>query len=172
MIVIMVIAILLWLWVLPYRYYIDRGYTEKAADIVAQEWVLAHKAVRNGILFDQDKHAHIVMIFEKGSNKIQEYLLSWSQVEIESISSNPNIKPYRTTIMDGGVKLQYFTGWLSWDDEMVGYIISPPFASGAFFTGSSDTSVSLMDASITVGHDGAQLDGNRMRKILLRPHLQ
>lgn len=65
LVVIAIILALLGVGMFPYRYYIERGYVEKAADGVAQEWVLAHKSVRNGVLFDVNKHAHILMVLEK-----------------------------------------------------------------------------------------------------------
>lgn len=46
MIVISIIVILLGIAMFPYRYYMQRGYTERAADGIAQEWVLAHRAIR------------------------------------------------------------------------------------------------------------------------------
>lgn len=46
MIVISIIVILLGIAMFPYRYYMQRGYTERAADGIAQEWVLAHRTIR------------------------------------------------------------------------------------------------------------------------------
>jgi prepilin-type N-terminal cleavage/methylation domain-containing protein len=46
MIVISIIVILLGIAMFPYRYYMQRGYVERAADGIAQEWVLAHRAIR------------------------------------------------------------------------------------------------------------------------------
>jgi Tfp pilus assembly protein PilE len=46
MIVISIVVILLGIAMFPYRYYMQRGYSERAADGIAQEWVLAHRAIR------------------------------------------------------------------------------------------------------------------------------
>ena len=46
MVVISIIVILLGIAMFPYKYYMQRGYAERAADGIAQEWVLAHKAIR------------------------------------------------------------------------------------------------------------------------------
>lgn len=46
-IVISIIMILLGIAMFPYGYYMQRSYTERAADGLSQEWVLAHKAIRS-----------------------------------------------------------------------------------------------------------------------------
>lgn len=45
-IVITIIMLLLGIGLFPYGYYMQRAYTERAADSVAQEWIMAHKAIR------------------------------------------------------------------------------------------------------------------------------
>lgn len=45
-IVIAIISILLGIGMFPYGYYMQRAYTERAADGIAQEWILAHKSIR------------------------------------------------------------------------------------------------------------------------------
>ena len=45
-VVISIIMILLAISMFPYRFYMQRAYTERAADGLAQEWILAHKAIR------------------------------------------------------------------------------------------------------------------------------
>lgn len=59
--------ILLGIGMFPYGYYMQRSYTERASDGFAQEWVLAHKAIRSGIEFDPiaDNHAQLFFVFEK-----------------------------------------------------------------------------------------------------------
>lgn len=66
-IVISIIMILLGIAMFPYGYYMQRSYTERAADGLSQEWVLAHKAIRSGLEFDPiaGKHAYLVFVFEK-----------------------------------------------------------------------------------------------------------
>lgn len=46
MIVISIIMILMGIGLFPYQYYMQRGYVERATDGLAQEWILAHKAIR------------------------------------------------------------------------------------------------------------------------------
>ncbi len=46
-IVMAIIMILLGIAMFPYAYYMQRSYTERAADGLSQEWILAHKAIRS-----------------------------------------------------------------------------------------------------------------------------
>lgn len=66
-VVITILMILLGIGLFPYGYYMQRAYTERAADGIAQEWVLAHKAIRSGIEFDTiaDTHARLFFVFKK-----------------------------------------------------------------------------------------------------------
>ena len=56
---------LLGLALFPYRYYMQRGYTERAADQISQEWILAHQAIRSGLEFDIGKHARLFWVINK-----------------------------------------------------------------------------------------------------------
>lgn len=49
-IVITIIGILMSIVTLPYNYYMDRSRVERTIDSIAQEWMLAHNNVRNGVL--------------------------------------------------------------------------------------------------------------------------
>ena len=48
MIVISIIMTLMGLVFFPYTYYMQRAYTENTVDTIAQNWILAHKDIRNG----------------------------------------------------------------------------------------------------------------------------
>ena len=65
MIVLSIIGVLLSLVLFPYRYYMERAYADNAVNALAQEWILAHKEVRNGKIFSGTKNANIVLIFRK-----------------------------------------------------------------------------------------------------------
>ena len=67
--------------------------------MLSQEWLLAHTAIRNGMLYDGHSHAHMYLYFHTGSQSIEVFLstgglspqrLYWtihleSAVEIQSI---------------------------------------------------------------------------------------
>ncbi len=63
MLVISIIVFLIALSAFPYVYSMKRSYVEKSRDTLGQEWILAHKAVKNGKLFDTEKHANILLVF-------------------------------------------------------------------------------------------------------------
>ncbi len=174
MIVIAIIVILLGISIFPYKYYMQRWYTERAADAIAQEWVLAHKAIRWGIEFDTiaGTHARLLFVFEKWTTEIKSYLLSWSTIpNIGALPTSPNvILPYKTYTMENGVEILGFTGSISQSETKIGYIISPPYADGWFFTGS--TSMTLTGARIIVGYPWSVPNTGRSREILLRTYLK
>jgi prepilin-type N-terminal cleavage/methylation domain-containing protein len=179
-IVISIIMILLGIGMFPYKYYMQRGYTERAADGIAQEWILAHKAIRSGLEFDPlaDKHAHLFFVFEKGKSEIQSYLLSWSVDQAAFVLpdltnlTNSNIQKYKTFSMENGVEILNFTGSLSNIGNKFGYMKSPPFGDGVFFTGSVVPWTVMTGARITIGYQGATMNTGRTREILLRTYLK
>ena len=65
-IVITMIGILLSMGTIPYNYYMDRSRVERTIDQIAQEWVLAHNSVKNGVLTNDKSHnAHLYIELEK-----------------------------------------------------------------------------------------------------------
>lgn len=173
MIVISIIVILLGIAMFPYRYYMQRGYTERAADGVSQEWVLAHRAIRWGLEFDPNRgnHAHLFFVFQTGSTTVDSYLLSGSTFpDLATLTTDVNITKYKTLTLDDGVQILWFSGSLSGSGDRVGYMISPPYGDGVFFTTSS--SGSLSDARIVVGYPWADTITGRAREVLLRTYLK
>lgn len=174
-VVMTIMMILLGIWLFPYGYYMQRAYTERAADGIAQEWVLAHKAIRSGIEFDPiaNTHANLFFVFKKWASEIDSYLLSGSTLpDITSLPTNPNIlRKYKTLYMENGVKILDFSGSIigSWDN--IWYIISPPNGDGVFFTGTINSYI-LTGASIIVGFPWASLNTGRSREILLWTYLK
>ena len=172
--------ILLGIGMFPYKYYMQRGYTERAADGIAQEWVLAHKAIRSWLEFDPlaDKHAHLFFVFEKWKSEIQSYLLSGSvdptSFVLPDLSNltNVNIKKYKTFSMENGVEILNFTGSLWSIGNKFGYMIYPPLGDGVFFTGSVVPWTVMTGARIIIGYQGATMNTGRTREILLRTYLK
>lgn len=73
MLVVSIIVFLISLSLFPYAYSIKRSYVEKSRDMIAQEWILAHKSVKNGKLFEDEKHANMLFVFHRGSYSIERY---------------------------------------------------------------------------------------------------
>ncbi len=70
-IVITIIGILMSIVTLPYNYYMDRSRVERTIDSIAQEWMLAHNNVRNGVLtVAKDHNAYLFVELEKGKDGI------------------------------------------------------------------------------------------------------
>lgn len=174
MIVLTIIMILWGLSLFPYGYYLQRWYIERAGDWIAQEWIIAHRAIRWWIEFDPitGNHARFLFVFEKWTSEIESYLLSWSLIpDINTLPTNPNIiKKYKTFSMEKGIKILGFSGSLIAMGNKIGYLITPPNGEGSFFTGSSLLTLTWWE--IVIWYPGATLYGGRMRSILLRPYLQ
>lgn len=136
MIVIAVILVLFSIWVVPYNIYMDRSRVEQTVDAIAQKWTLAHTDVRNGILYDADKNANMLLDFEVWSSEIWVFLLSGSTVEKPPISgtSNKNIKRYSRVVFPKNIKILSFSSETIPEKKNLGYLIEAPYGSGAFFT--------------------------------------
>ncbi len=174
MIVLSIVMILWGLSLFPYGYQLQRWYVERASDWIAQEWIIAHRAIRWWLEFDSTKgnHAHYLFVFEKWKSEIDSYLLSGSIVpDINSLPTDPNIiRKYKTFSMGKEVKILGFSGSLINVGNKIWYLITPPNGEGAFFTGS--TLFTLTGGEITIWYPGAGLYSGRIRTILLRPYLQ
>lgn len=171
MIVITIILSLVGLVLFPYSYYMERAYVERSIDEVGQNWILAHKEIRNGKIFSGSKNANTLLIFEKGSHEIKKYFLSWNTIP-DPIETSTDIISANSIILDSQIEILSFSGaWISESDTKVGYLIMAPFATGAFFTG-SNSPFSSTGIFLTIGYTGAELTAGRARQILLRPYLQ
>ncbi len=176
MIVIAIILVLFSIALFPYGYYMQRSYVENTIDTVGQEWILAQKEIRNGKMFDATKHANAVIIFRKGSEEIEQYMLSWTVLpplsEFSQNTSNPNIKTSKIIQFENNIEVLDFTGGsINATDSVLGYYIEAPFASGAFFTDSNKGFYSSW-IYLIVWYTGSNLDEGLARKILLKPYLQ
>jgi len=164
-----IIGILMVVGMFPYAEYMRRAALSNAVDTIAQEWILAHKEVRNGVLFSDDveeKHAHLVIAFKKNSSTIQEYLLSGS--ELPTSFEESGIKKYKSFTLERAIQVQ---GSEDIAGDTIYYVIAPPFATGSFY----DSNRELQDnkeIQLQIGYPGAQADSPGVKKILLRPYLQ
>lgn len=176
MIVVSIVAFLVTLVLYPYAYYMKRSYVERSRDTLGQEWILAHKNIRNGKLFSTNKHANTVLIFKKWVWWVEEYLLSWwvipPMIDFERNTTNPNIKFDSFFAFDQWVQIVSARGFdNASSEEKIGYFIQAPYASGAFFTGSSML-FSSTGIFLSIGYNQWQLENGHAREILLRPYLQ
>ncbi len=176
MIVISIVIFLASLSFFPYAYYMKRSYVERSIDTLGQEWLIAHKDVRNGKLFSTDKHANIVLVFQKWAPWISAYLLSGSTLpaleDFRVNTSNANIKFHKQFSFDSDIEVLGFRGFTgSQTLGKLGYLITAPHGSGAYFTGSS-IPFTLTGIFLTIGYTWASLETWRARELLLRPYLQ
>lgn len=126
MIVIAMILILMSISLFPYGFYMDRARVEKNIDMIAQEWVLAHNDVRNGILYSGSINAHLSLKFQKGSDSI-DILMSTGETLSE--------RHYRTIMLDSGIEIIEIDGGSVGTGELFIYRIVPPYARGEYSTG-------------------------------------
>lgn len=173
MIVIAIIMTLLGLVLFPYSYYMQRAYVENSIDIIWQKWILAHKDIRNGKWFDESTSANKILIFQKWSHEVTQYLLSGSSIpSITEFDTSADIKSEHSILLESTIEILWFSGFgITDEDNWLGYSILAPSWEGQFFTGSlvpfSSTGVVL-----TVWYADAEIASGRAREILLRPYLQ
>lgn len=71
LIVLAIIGILMMIGMIPYGEYLRREALSITADTFANEWIMAHKEIRNGILFPEadatgkKSHASLVVVLKK-----------------------------------------------------------------------------------------------------------
>lgn len=155
MIVISIIMSLLAIGFFPYSYYMERARLETNVDMISQEWVLSHREVQNGLLYDNEHHASLEFTFEKGKGSILLMLSTWSMSER---------KGYKTLTLDTNITIQGFSGTnLPVDTDTLTYTISPPYGTGSFTPSASGV-------ILTIGYPGGTRESRRTRDILLRPY--
>ena len=163
-IVITMIGILLSMGTIPYNYYMDRSRVERTIDQIAQEWVLAHNSVKNGVLTNDKSHnAHLYIELEKWANSIV----------IQSSTGWDSLRhSYKTIPLDFNIEIQSFSGVIFWSAIGVTYQISLPYGMGMFFTGAIGANPSFWSTGVTmiIWYPGATEESGRARKILLRPY--
>ncbi len=171
LLVLSIVGILMALGMFPYAEYMRQASLSSAVDTVAQEWILAHKEVRNGILFDDttsdEKHAHIVIAFEKNTSTIREYLLSGGTLPI-SLTNDPNSRLHKTFDLERGIIVQAFSGITT---DTLYYLMAPPYATGSFFDGTR-MPLNTQEVILQIGYPGSQIVSGRAKEILLKPYLQ
>ncbi len=163
-IVITIIGILMSIVTLPYNYYMDRSRVERTIDSIAQEWMLAHNNVRNGVLtVAKDHNAYLFVELEKGKDGIT----LWSSTGWDSPRTL-----YKTISFDRNIQIQDFSGISLGTATGITYEIMPPYGKWAFFTGALDQNPTFGSTGITmtIGYMGASEESGRARKILLRPY--
>lgn len=159
MIVIAMIMMLFAISIFPYNYYMDRARVENTIDTISQEWILAHNDVRNGILYDDSHHANLYVILKKWSHTID---------IMSSVWWDTPKKIYKSFSFDGNEEILGFSGVELGSTQTVSYHIAPPFATGSYSTGTTEST--LTGIIMTVGYSWATLDSRRARNILLRPY--
>lgn len=159
MIVISMMLILFGISLFPYNFYMDRARVENSMDIVRQEWILAHNDIKNGLLYENTNHAHAYILLEKGKRSLD--------IWISSGSTSPK-KLYKSIPFEGAVEILDFSGVSLGSSNSILYHISPPYATGAYSTGT--TEYSLTGITMILGYSGASLESHRARQVLLRPY--
>ncbi len=161
MIVMAIIIILFSITLFPYDFYMERARVEKESDMISQEWILQHNAVRNGLLYSVDSHAHIFLHFATWSSTIEVY---------ESTGMTSPQRLSKSIMLDKNILIQSFTGIEMWSSHDLWYHIVPPYGKGYFSTGSSIPESIFTGVIMTFGYPDASLESGRSRKILLRPY--
>jgi prepilin-type N-terminal cleavage/methylation domain-containing protein len=111
MIVIAIIMTLLGLVFFPYSYYMQRAYVENTVDTLSQGWILAHKDIRNGKLYGTGTTAHKVLVFQKGSEEVRQYLLSGTTLpNLNTIDSDTSVKVENPIRFESNTEILGFSG--------------------------------------------------------------
>jgi prepilin-type N-terminal cleavage/methylation domain-containing protein len=177
MLVISIIVFLIALSVFPYVYSMKRSYVEKSRDTLGQEWILAHKAVKNGKLFDAEKHANILLVFRAWNEYVEKYLFTkdipvFTSFTKSSLLSQTWISEERLIAFDNKIELLSFRAY-SWAErtDMLAYIIRAPYATGEFYLENGEA-LSSSGVFVQLWYTWASLEGGFAREMILRPYLQ
>lgn len=198
LIVLSIIGIIMTIGILPYWEYMKQARLINGVDLVSQEWILAHKEVRNGIIFPDasnlasstttisiPKNASILFHFKKWENKIEKYLFAGTSADFgdpfnETLLQDPTkfIKQ-KEIFLENNIKIQKL-----WNDTRgdLYYFIEAPFAEGKFyesfpnaqndnFLKTSTITDPLKTINILVEYDNYSPHTKRWQ-IFLRPYLQ
>lgn len=98
MIVLAIIGIIMTIGILPYNEYMAQARLSNSVDILSQEWVYAHKQVRNGLEITENDngtekktHADIIFVFEKGKNSFKIFSTEFADINTNNEVQNVNI---------------------------------------------------------------------------------
>lgn len=198
MIVMAIIGILMTFGLLPYKDYMDRAELSNNIDTISQEWILAHKEIRNWLensFTDTDwtevkKHSAIIFEFKKWESKIKKYEVDFDEVSeikdwknifknpinIEHIlSDNTKIKKYKEINFSKNIEIKEI--FESNNLEKIFYITIPPFAQWKFFD-EKWVEKNFVNPKIQIGYQNATIPADtniktpKIRTILLNPYLQ
>lgn len=183
MIVIAIIGIIMGIGMFPYSEYIRQARLSSTLDMVAQEWILAHKEVRNGKEFPlpaedgTQRHASILLHFQKESSEIKKYLIAGTGANFPTESSlSDREKSYlaKTLVLEGDIQVKSFSGIT--DAKHLYYFIEAPFGEGKFYTDLGDVEAFLVEwnaakkqQDIDINYEAAS---NARGHFLLRGYLQ
>lgn len=199
MIVMAIIGILMTFGLLPYKDYMDRAELSNNIDTISQEWILAHKEIRNWLensftnTKDQTevkKHSAIIFEFEKSATKIKKYEVDFDEVSENKdwknifknpinirniLSDNTKIKKYKEINFSKNIEIK--ENFEKNFDEKIFYVIIPPFAQWKFFDEIWNEKI-FTNPKIQIGYQNSTIptDPNiktpKIRTILLNPYLQ
>lgn len=194
MIVMAIIGILMTFGLLPYKDYMDRAELSNNIDTISQEWILAHKEIRNWLensfWTQAKKHSAIIFEFEKSSTKIKKYEVDFDEVSENKdwknifknsinirniLSDNSKIKKYKEINFSKNIEIK--ENFEKNFDKKIFYVIIPPFAWWKFF---DETWVekNFVNPKIQIGYQNATIPADtniktpKIRTILLNPYLQ
>ncbi len=149
MIVMGIIGILMTMSLFPFGSYIDRNALRQEKNELTQEWILAHKSVRNGVQYEKDdtsttdvdesKHAYILFEFKKGEREIKSFLVAKKE-DSNTINTLEDLdldqkKNHKTITLDRKIQVLDFkkSDGSPISSDMLYYLIEPPTGSGSFY---------------------------------------
>jgi hypothetical protein len=138
----------------------ERARVEKTVDKISQEWIIAHQNIRGWLLHEwTGSHAHMYVDMRKWDRFITFSTSTWG------LSTK---KVYKKYAFDSTIEILGFSGGIDPNSTSLAYHITPPFATGAFSTGSIESYVT--GAIVTIWYPGATPESRRSRDILLRQY--
>lgn len=194
MIVMAIIGILMTFGLLPYKDYMDRAELSNNIDTISQEWILAHKEIRNWLensfWTEAKKHSAIIFEFKKWESKIKKYEVDFDEVsEIKDwknifknsidiknlVSDKTKIKKYKEINFSKNIEIK--ENFEKNFDKKIFYILIPPFAQWKFFD-ENWAEKNFVNPKIQIGYQNATIPADpniktpKIRTILLNPYLQ
>jgi prepilin-type N-terminal cleavage/methylation domain-containing protein len=174
MIVISIILFLASLSLFPYIHAMKRAYIERTRDIFAQEWILSHRSIKNGLLSTSGSHTNKVLIFDKNITSVDVYEYTGTGFGFENQENSlftGTFEKISPLILQNDVKILDIRSdtWSVIETPFLYHIVAPEWR--WFFVWKNGEALSFSGIFVTLGYTLSESWAS-LRELFLRPYLQ